>query len=105
MMRDRIFGARIVRGDDDEVAQPGGDRSHQRPLRAIAIAAAAEHRNHSLLSQRPRRLQQVFQRIVGMRVVDHDSDVVVCARHDFKPARHAGEVRQPALDCGNREVQ
>ena len=28
---------------DDQIAQPAGDRAHQRPLGAIAIAAAAEH--------------------------------------------------------------
>ena len=71
-----ILAARIVRRDHDHVAQPAGDRAHQRALRAIAIAAAAEHRDQPPARQRPRRLEQVAQRVVGVRVVDDDGDLV-----------------------------
>ena len=60
----------------DEIAQPRGDGAHQRPLRAIAIAAAAEHRDQPAGRERPRRLEQVLQRVVGVRVVDDHADVV-----------------------------
>ena len=73
----RILAARIVRGDHDEVAQPSGYGAHQRTLRAIAIAAAAEHRDQRPLRQRPRGLEQIPQRIVGVRVVDDDGDFVL----------------------------
>ena len=47
--------------------------------------------------QRPRRLEQVLQRIVGVRVVDDDADVVVGRRDHLEAARHALEVRESAL--------
>ena len=72
----RILRSRVVGRDDDEIAQPGGDRAHERPLRAIAIAAASEHRDHPAGCERPRRLQQVLQRVVGVRVIDDHSDIV-----------------------------
>ena len=42
MIAVRVLGARVVGGDDGEVGEPGADRAHQRPLVAVAVAAAAE---------------------------------------------------------------
>src|SRR5918995_3950497 len=39
------LGAGVVGGNHDEVAQPRRHRPHERPLRAVAIPAAAEHRD------------------------------------------------------------
>ena len=41
--RRRILGARVVGGDDRQVGVARRDLAHERPLAAIAIAAAAEH--------------------------------------------------------------
>ena len=49
----------------------------KRTLGAIAIAAAAEHGDQSLVRQRARGFQQVPQRIVGVRVIDDDGEVVL----------------------------
>src|SRR5207244_4647379 len=38
----RLLAARVVRGDDREVAQLGRDPTHHRTLGAVAVAAAAE---------------------------------------------------------------
>jgi hypothetical protein len=38
----RIFGARIVVGDDDPIRESVGDRTHQRAFARITVAAAAE---------------------------------------------------------------
>ena len=74
-----------------QIAQPPRDRAHQRPLRPIAIAAAAEHGDQPAACERPRRLEQVAQRVVGVRVVDDHRDFVFRARDDLKPAGHAVE--------------
>ena len=42
--RERILAARIVGGEHHEIAAPPRRFAHQRTLGAIAIAAAAEHR-------------------------------------------------------------
>ena len=39
----RVLASRVVGRHHDDVAQPDGNRAHQRPLRAIAIAATSEH--------------------------------------------------------------
>ena len=87
----RILGPRVVRGQDDQIAQSRRHGTHQRPLRAIAIAAAAEDRDQTALRQRPRRLEQVLQRIVGVRVVDDDAHVVGRGRHHLESAGDAVE--------------
>ena len=97
----RILAARVVRRHDDEVAQPAGDRAHQRTLRAIAIAAAAEHRDQPAARQRPRRLEQVAQRVVGVRVVDDDGHFVAGAGHDLEAAGHAVERCTPRSIASN----
>ena len=55
----------------------------------IATAAAAKHRDQAAPAQRPSRLEQVPQRVVGVGVVDDGGDVVVGTRHHFEAARHA----------------
>src|SRR5438105_1046446 len=41
----RIFVARVVRGDHQDIGQPARDSAHQRAFRPIAIAAAAKQRD------------------------------------------------------------
>ena len=41
--RGRILAARVVGGEDRAVGELGDDAAHQRPLRAVAVAAGAEH--------------------------------------------------------------
>src|SRR5438477_590716 len=42
---ERVLGARVVGGEDDDVAPPRGGLAHERPLAAVAVAAAAEDRD------------------------------------------------------------
>ena len=53
----------------------------------IAVAAAAEHGDDPAGRERPRRLEQVLQRIVGVRVVHDHADVVAGVGDDLKAAR------------------
>ncbi len=43
----RVLASRVVRRDDDDVAQPGRDHTHERPFGPVAVATAAEHRDQS----------------------------------------------------------
>ena len=78
MIASGILGARVVGGDDHAVGQPRGDLAHQRPLAAVAVAAAPEHDVHG----RPRRLscrgraQDVLERVGGVGVVDEHGELL-----------------------------
>ena len=96
--RRRVLAARVVRGDDHDVAQPRRHHAHQRPLGAIAIAAAAEDGDEPPAGERPRRLEQVAQRVVGVGVVDDDGHVVVRRRHHLEASGHAAQLREPGGD-------
>ena len=93
----RVFRARVVGSDDYEVAQARGDGSHQRTLRAVPIAAASEDRDDSSGRQRARCLQQILQRIVGVRVVDHDPHLVSGIGDELEAAGNTGESRDALL--------
>src|SRR6202042_3957706 len=46
----RVLRARVVRGDEQHIGQRGPDRTHQRALAAIAIAAGAEYADHPAMT-------------------------------------------------------
>src|SRR6185312_2834325 len=46
-----ILGSRVVGGDDGEVRAVGGGASHQRALLAVAVAARAEHGDHTAVAE------------------------------------------------------
>ena len=100
-----IFTARIVRCDDDDLAQAACHRAHQRTLRPVAIAAASEDGDQSSRRHCSRGLEQVPQRIVGVRVVDDGGDVVIRRRNHFEASRHARERRETLFDCSGWKAQ
>ena len=51
-----------------------GDRAHQRPLAAVAVAAGAEHADHAAVAELARRLQDGVERVRRVRVVDDDRE-------------------------------
>ena len=65
----RVFGPRVVARDDGEVRALRGDLSHERPLAAIAIAAAAKHHDEPASGERPDRVDGARQRVGRVRVV------------------------------------
>src|SRR5205823_10624192 len=83
----RVLAARVIRGDDDHIAQASGYGAHQRALGAIAVASGAEHGDDPSSREWPRCLEQIAQRIVRMRVIDDDGDLVLGARHELKSTR------------------
>ena len=93
----RILGARIVRRDHHDVAETSRHHAHQRALRAIAISASAEHGNQTARCELAGRLEQITQRIVGVRVIDDHRDVIHWRRNQLETARNAGEQNAAAL--------
>src|SRR6266699_2895132 len=68
----RVLAAGIVARKNRQVAQPAGDFPHHRPLGSVFFAAASEERDDSALGiQLARRSNQVFQCIVGVRIIDN----------------------------------
>ena len=67
----------IVAGGDDEIAALAGGLAHLWPLGAVAIAAAAEERDHARAcgcGHLARQRGQIAQGVVGVRVVDDDGE-------------------------------
>ena len=87
--RRRIFAARIVAGDDQVIGMARGDLAHQRPLAAIAVAAAAKHAEQTSLAARHRTqtFEHFFQRVWCMRVIDNDQRRAAAAV-TFGASRH-----------------
>ena len=95
MMR---FGS-SVRGLSDVMTTTSLKRPATAPISGRFVRSRSPPQPNTVISrprrQRPRGLEQVSQRIVGMRVVDDDRDFVFGARHDLKSAGHAVE----RLEC------
>jgi hypothetical protein len=86
-----IFGARVVAGEDDQIAALAGGAAHLGALSAVAVAAAAEESDDSALRVAGTAVgyelagqgDEVAQGIVGVGVVDDDGDAVA-GRHDLE---------------------
>ena len=85
--RERILGARVVAGQDREIGDRGGRRSHQGSLGAVAVSPATEHDDQSSRRQRARRLQHGTDAIRRVGVVHHHQEVL-SGLHRLDPARH-----------------
>ena len=72
--RERVLGARVVGRDHREVGESGGDLAHQRPLLAVAIAAAPEHADQPPAGHLPGGVEDVLERVGGVGVVDDDRE-------------------------------
>jgi len=99
----RLLVARVVGGDDDDVAQPAGHRAHQRPFGAITIPSAAEHGDEPPLGQSSRRLEQVSKRVVCVGVVHDDRHVVGRSGNNLESPGNAVESGKPAFDSFERD--
>ena len=55
----------IVRGDDREVGELGRDPSHQRPLAAVPVAAAAKDGDHAAVGS-SRAVRRTFSSAPGL---------------------------------------
>ena len=62
--------------------------AHQRPLAAVAVAAAPEHADQPAVGDLPRRSQHVLERVRRVRVV-HQHRERLAGVHRLEPAGHA----------------
>ena len=90
----RVFAARIVVGDDDDVGLPRRCLPHQRALARIAVAASTEHGDQPALGEGPQRRQRRVQRIGLVCVIDEDQRPVVGLADQLQPARRSLEIFQ-----------
>ena len=67
----RRFSARVVVRYQDAICQTFNHFGHQRTLAAITVAAAAEQAQQLAFGVRTQRQQYFFQRIGGVRVINH----------------------------------
>jgi len=88
----RIFQARIVVGENREVAQAARDFAHDRALGTVFAAAAAEERNDAPLGLSSRAVSnKILQSVVRVRVIHNDKERL--AEHDLlKAAGNAAEI-------------
>ena len=101
----RIFAARIVRSQHDDVARASGRLSHQRTLGAVPVAAATEQRDDAARGiEFLRGGQQVAQRIIGVRVI-HNHQKRLAQIDALEAARHGGKLRNSRGDDFARKVQ
>src|SRR3954452_5068493 len=95
----RVLVARVVRRDDHDVGLVAGDRAHERPLRAVAVPAGAEHDDEAPARERARGAQHVVERVGRVGVVDEHRerlalvDRLEAARHAHGPGEAVGDRR------------
>ncbi len=95
LLEDRLgrLAAGVVRGEDDDVGEPRRHRAHERPLGAVAVPPAAEDGDHAAGLELAHGLEQVLERVVGVRVVHEDGEVLAGV-HALHPARDAARARR-----------
>src|SRR5437763_4829900 len=94
----RVFRARVVGRTYDDVAQTRRGLAHRRALRSVAVAAAAEHSYDPTARHAARRPQNVSERVVRVRVVNHNSEAARI-RHALEASRRS---RASAQSLGGR---
>ena len=86
-----------------EIGEIGGDGAHERPLAAVAVAAAAEHGEQAAGRDRAHGAQHVGQRIGRVRVVDQHAEGLT-GTDGLEPPRHARGAREPAAHGLERQA-
>jgi hypothetical protein len=106
LVDDRLWTlrARVVRGDPDLVAQPSRDLAHDRPLGAVAIAAAAEDDRQPPAGQLARRREHTLERVRRVRVVD-DNEKRLTGPHLLEAPGHGADGAERLRDRGRLEAQ
>src|SRR6266700_300816 len=85
---ERIFLARIVICQNGKVRKPATDFAHDRALGAVFAAATPEKGDYAALwIQLARSLNQILERIVGMRKINDDKERLAHV-HALKAARN-----------------
>ena len=91
--RGRVLAARVVGCDDGDVGQAPHDRAHQRPLAAIAVAAASEDADQAPGGDLARRPQHVLEPVRRVGVVDEHREGLAGVDR-LEPPGHARDGRE-----------
>src|SRR5690349_20525623 len=91
----RIFGSRVVVGDDHDVSARFGSMSHLRALAAIAIASASKDENQASSNKWTYRSEGSLDCVGSVRVISEHRRIV---RDDLEPA---GNLRQMSQTVSN----
>ena len=95
---ERIFLARIVAGENREIAEAAGKFAHDGALGAVARTAAAKERDDSALGIKlAGSADQVFKRVVGVRIIHHDQKGLSLI-HALEAARNGFQIAYARLD-------
>ena len=86
--RRRIFCARIIRRDVDEIRHLRADPSHDGALCPVAVAAAAKDDDDAPPRHGARRPQDVLHPVRRVRIV-HDDGEILPRAHELEPPRYA----------------
>ena len=65
-----IFGPRIIRSNNRQIAQLRGNTPHQRALCVVTVTAATEYAYDSVRHHCPQGIDDVFQCIGRMGIID-----------------------------------
>ena len=95
--RERLLGARVVRGHDRDVRELGGDLSHERSLAAVAVAACAEDDDDAAGPEAAGGAQHRRERVRGVRVVDDHRERLPFVDR-LEPSGNAVHARDPLRD-------
>src|SRR6185437_7393074 len=106
--RGRALAARVVAGDDDEVAGFRSRQAHLLTLGAVAVAATAEEGNdtaavdtNAVASKR----NEIAESIVGVRVVNDDAEACAFrACYDLEAAGNLAQRRSRTCDLFERQA-
>ncbi len=74
-----------------------GDLTHERPLAAVAVAAAPEDDEETARLEVPERRDDLLERVGRVRVVDHGREVLA-AVHELEPPLDAVHLIEPGDD-------
>ena len=96
-----VLAAWIVRGCHHIVRQLRRNPAHDRPLGVVPVTAAAKDRNNPLFGNLPCRVQDIFQAVRGMGIINYHGKVLT-APHQLKSSRHRGKFLHACLDNRSR---
>ena len=89
-----VLAPRIVVGDDGEIGLGRRDTPHLGPLAFVAVAAAAEHDDETVLDIRAQSVERLEQSVRGMGIVDEDGRTGSRCAGQIESSEGAAQIRQ-----------
>ena len=100
----RVFGARIVARENNEVRERRGDAAHAGSLRPVTVAPAAKERDDAPIGKAADRRENIFEPVGRVRIVNDDGERCI-KRYDLAPPLNADTFRQRLRRVGKRHTE